>query len=60
MQHLLLARVRELALDEARHDDGLVLEALGLVDGHQLHAFDLDPADCSVSRSPPTCWYMSR
>ena len=44
-QPLLLARVRELTLDETRHGDCLVLEALGLVDGHQLHALDLDPAD---------------
>jgi len=40
----LVTSVGELALDEARHDDHFVLEALCLVDGHELHAVRLDVA----------------
>ena len=43
-EEVLLAGVGELALDEARHDDDLVLEALRLVDRHELDAVGLDAA----------------
>ena len=41
-EHAFLTRVGELPLDQPGHDHRLVLQALGLVNGHQLDALDVD------------------